>query len=74
MKILPIFALLLLSACSPYEPLIDLKSSKEPRNAQMDLMECEWLIERYGDTWYKFAPDEDMVRACLKNRGQAVLN
>ncbi|WP_148560801.1 hypothetical protein [Magnetospira sp. QH-2] len=64
-------ALLTTSACSgPWEPLVDLKASEDEtaRTMQEDLMECEWLTDRYGDG------DEQEVRRCMQGRGHSVLN
>lgn len=74
MRTLILLSLTLLTACAGYEPLVDLKASKSPKTMQADLMECEWLVERYGDHWFRAAPDEAMVRKCLEGRGHSVLN
>lgn len=64
--------LIALSACTsaPYEPIVDLKASRNPKHAQEDLMECEWLIQRYN----KGVIEASMVRKCLDGRGHSVLN
>ena len=70
-------AALILAGCAakPFEPVVDLKVSEKPGEMQEDLMSCEWLIKRYGpDHWFRAAPDENMVRKCLKGRGHNVLN
>ena len=69
-----IIPLLTLIGCGTYEPLIDLKASKEgkAKHAQEDHMECEWLIERYAEGL--FTDENEMIRKCLDGRGHSVLN
>ncbi len=55
------------AACSPsYEPVIDLKASKNPSEAQMDWMGCEWLVNKYG-------LDNAATTKCLEGRGHSVI-
>lgn len=65
-----IIALVLLAAgtaaCSTYEPVIDLKASKNPAEAQMDWMGCEWLVEKYG-------LNDDATTKCIEGRGHSVI-
>lgn len=67
-RALVIFVGAALAACnSPtYEPVIDLKASKNPGEAQMDWMGCEWLVKKYG------LEDEATTR-CLEGRGHSVI-
>lgn len=60
-----------LAACSSsgrdaYEPVIDLKASKNPGEAQMDWMGCEWLVKKYG-------LENDATTKCLEGRGHSVI-
>ena len=74
MKYLIILPFLFMIGCETYEPLIDLKASKEgkAKHAQEDHMECEWLIEKFTEGWFK--DDAEMVRKCLGGRGHSVIN
>ena len=65
--------LLFLASCSDFEPLIDLKASEgeKAKHAQEDHMECEWLIEKFTEGWFK--DDAEMVRKCLDGRGHSVI-
>ena len=63
-------ALSALAACSSWEPVIDLKASKEPRTAQEDWMECEWLAKKYAS----YGSQDPMTAKCLGGRGHSVLN
>lgn len=61
-----LIAATLLTACTKYEPIVDLKASKNPGEFQTDWQQCESLSEKYdlghgGET------------ACLKGRGHNVL-
>tara|TARA_R110001599_G_scaffold322880_1_gene534249 strand:+ start:4847 stop:5077 length:231 start_codon:yes stop_codon:yes gene_type:complete len=66
--------LLFLAGCGNFEPLIDLKASEgeKAKHAQEDHMECEWLIEKFTEGWFK--DDAEMVRKCLDGRGHSVIN
>ena len=72
--IILIIPLLFLAACGEFEPLIDLKASEgeKAKHAQEDHMECEWLIEKFTEGWFK--DDAEMVRKCLSGRGHSVIN
>ena len=74
MKYLIILPILFITGCGTYEPLIDLKASKEgkAKHAQEDHMECEWLIDRYAKGL--FTDDTEMIRKCLNGRGHSVIN
>lgn len=62
-----IILLTALAACSSkYDPVIDLKASKNPGEAQIDTMGCEWLVTRYG-------LEDAAVQRCLEGRGHSVL-
>ena len=62
-----ILLLTALIACSDkYEPVIDLKASRSPGEAQMDTMGCEWLAHRYG-------LEDAAVLQCLEGRGHSVI-
>ena len=63
-----ILALSLLAGCSSgtYEPVMDLKASKNPGEAQMDWMGCEWLVKKYG-------LEDEATAKCLEGRGHSVL-
>lgn len=62
-----IIVLAALAACSSkYDPVIDLKASKNPGDAQMDTMGCEWLVDRYE-------LEDAAVQRCLEGRGHSVL-
>lgn len=65
-----VVALLALAACSAWEPVIDLKASKNPSEAQMDWMGCEWLAKKYSS----YGSEEPMTAKCLSGRGHSVLN
>ncbi|WP_217424153.1 hypothetical protein, partial [Magnetospirillum sp. UT-4] len=56
------------SACSSptYEPVMDLKASKNPAEAQMDWMGCEWLVNKYG-------LEDSATTKCLEGRGHSVI-
>lgn len=69
MKRLLIIALALgLAACSKgvYEPVVDLKVSKNPSEMQMDWMGCEFLIKKYG-------LEDESTTKCLEGRGHNVI-
>ena len=74
MKYLIILPILFITGCRTYEPLNDLKASKEgkAKHAQEDHMECEWLIDRYAKGL--FTDDTEMIRKCLDGRGHSVIN
>ena len=57
-----------ISGCSKgaYEPIMDLKASKNPSEAQMDWMGCEFLIKKYG-------LEDEATTKCLEGRGHSVL-
>lgn len=59
---------LTLAACSSpkYEPVVDLKASKNPGEFQVDWQQCEWLVQKYG-------LDHPAEGVCLKGRGHNVL-
>lgn len=56
----------LTTACSRYEPVVDLKASKNPGEFQVDWQQCEWLTDKYG-------LDHSAETQCLKGRGHAVI-
>ena len=45
---------------------------EKAKHAQEDHMECEWLIEKFTEGWFK--DDAEMVRKCLDGRGHSVIN
>lgn len=69
-----LFAIVLVAGCTEtrYQPLVDVKASKQPANVQEDQMFCEWLANHAEATW--FGPDDkELTRRCLKGRGVSVL-
>jgi len=65
-----------LAGCTRYEPIVDLRASKE--NAQLfqrDLNECRQLVEPAKSFWTM--GDEfwvqEMINNCLSGRGHSVL-
>lgn len=61
-------AVLALAACSKgeYEPVVDLKASKNPGEMQVDWQQCEWLVKKYG-------MDDAATTQCLEGRGHNVI-
>lgn len=59
-------ALLVLGACSRYEPVVDLKASKDPREFQESWMSCEWLTDKYDLS-------HEAISNCLKGRGFSII-
>ncbi|CAA7622844.1 hypothetical protein MTBUT4_440042 [Magnetospirillum sp. UT-4] len=45
---------------------MDLKASKNPAEAQMDWMGCEWLVNKYG-------LEDSATTKCLEGRGHSVI-
>ncbi|OAN49876.1 hypothetical protein A6A04_18720 [Paramagnetospirillum marisnigri] len=63
-----IAAMSILAGCSQgtYEPVVDLKASKNPAEMQMDWMGCEFLIKKYG-------LEDAATTKCLEGRGHNVI-
>jgi len=73
-KLLYVVALIVvgLTAGCAYQPLVDVKASKQPAAVQEDQMFCEWLIGKSETKWFG-SSDEEMIRRCLKGRGVSVI-
>ena len=56
----------LLAGCSKYEPVVDLKASKNPGEMQVDWQQCEWLANKYD-------LDHSAETTCLRGRGHNVI-
>jgi|TARA_R110002020_G_scaffold297278_3_gene513079 hypothetical protein len=79
-----IICLLALGACTTkWEPIVDVRASKEPREITRDILECRELtkdIKGFGpfcepDTLFASCkPANDPIRHCLSNRGHSILN
>ncbi len=59
---------LALAGCSKgeYEPIVDLKASKNPGEMQVDWQQCEWLVKKYG-------MEDAATTKCLEGRGHSVM-
>jgi hypothetical protein len=49
-----------------YEPVVDLKASKNPGEMQVDWQQCEWLAKKYG-------MEDAATTKCLEGRGHSVM-
>ena len=69
----------LLASCSSYEPVADLRASKDAHLFQRDVYECERLALDAGG-WYDWFPLQAksdysvMVDRCLKGRGHSIIS
>jgi hypothetical protein len=64
--IILIICAVLMLGCAKYEPVVDLKASKNPGEMQVDWQQCEWLANKYD-------LDHSAETTCLKNRGHNVI-
>ena len=67
LKFAVIASVAILAGCSSkYEPVVDLKASKNPSEFQMDWMGCEWLANKYE-------LDHAAESRCLTGRGHSII-
>jgi len=65
-SLLLLSSLLLFAGCAKYEPIVDLKATKNPQLFQEDWMECEWLKNKYD-------LDHEAETKCLQGRGASII-
>ena len=68
--LLPVF---LLMGCA-YNPVVDLKASKDANSFQEDRQHCKLLIKEEFNAFYAAWYDRELLSRCLNGRGHNVLN
>ena len=73
-KLLIILLVFLLVGCASYQPIADLKASKNASNYQEDKHHCKSLIKEEFNAFYAAWYDRELISRCLNGRGHNVLN
>lgn len=73
-KIIFLFATLLLVGCAGYQPVADLRASKDANSYQEDRQHCRLLIKEEFNAFYAAWYDRELLSRCLNGRGHNVLN
>ena len=76
-KLILISLLLLTSACGmtkDFNPLVDLKGSKNGAMAQEDKIMCRAIIKMETNALYAAWYDRELITNCMQGRGHSVLN
>ena len=73
-KIILLLSTLLLVGCASYNPIPDLKASKNANNFQEDRQHCKLLIKEEFNAFYAAWYDRELLSRCLNGRGHNVLN
>ena len=64
----------LLVGCASYQPIADLKASKDANSFQEDRQHCRLLIKEEFNAFYAAWYDRELLSRCLNVRGHNVLN
>ena len=64
----------LLVSCASYQPIADLKASKNANDFQEDRQHCKLLIKEEFNAFYSAWYDRELLSRCLNGRGHNVLN
>ena len=73
-KIVFILLTFLLTSCASYQPVTDLKASKNANDYQEDKHHCRLLIKEEFNAFYAAWYDRELLSRCLNGRGHNVLN
>ena len=73
-KIVIILLAFLLVGCASYQPIADLKASKNANDYQEDRQHCRLLIKEEFNAFYAAWYDRELLSRCLNGRGHNVLN
>ena len=73
-KLISILALSLLVGCASYQPIPDLKASKNANTFQEDKHHCKMLIKEEFNAFYSAWYDRELLSRCLNGRGHNILN
>ena len=73
-KLLIILLAFLLVGCASYQPIADLKASKNANDFQEDRQHCKLLIKEEFNAFYAAWYDRELLSRCLNGRGHNVLN
>ena len=73
-KIILLFSTLLLVSCASYDPIADLKASKDANSFQEDRQHCIMLINEEFNAFYAAWYDRELLSRCLNGRGHNILN
>ena len=73
-KLISILAFSLLVGCAAYQPIPDLKASKDANSFQEDRQHCRMLIKEEFNAFYAAWYDRELLSRCLNGRGHNVLN
>ena len=73
-KLLIILLSFLLVSCAAYQPIADLKASKNANYFQEDRQHCRLLIKEEFNAFYAAWYDRELLSRCLNGRGHNILN
>jgi len=73
-KIIIVLFVFLLVGCASYQPVTDLKASKNANNYEEDKQHCRLLIKEEFNAFYAAWYDRELLSRCLNGRGHNVLN
>ena len=73
-KLISILALNFLVGCAAYQPIPDLKASKNANSFQEDKHHCKMLIKEEFNAFYAAWYDRELLSRCLNGRGHNILN
>ena len=73
-KLLIVLLSFLLVSCASYQPIADLKASKNANYFQEDRQHCRLLIKEEFNAFYAAWYDRELLSRCLNGRGHNVLN
>ena len=73
-KLISILAFSLLVGCAAYQPIPDLKASKDANSFQEDRQHCRMLIKEEFNAFYSAWYDRELLSRCLNGRGHNILN
>ena len=73
-KLSLILLVFLLVGCASYQPIADLKASKDANSFQEDRQHCRLLIKEEFNAFYAAWYDRELLSRCLNGRGHNVLN
>ena len=73
-KIILLFSTLFLFSCASYQPVADLRASKDANSIQEDRQHCRLLIKEEFNAFYAAWYDRELLSRCLNGRGHNVLN
>tara|TARA_Y100000401_G_C8215371_1_gene170566 strand:+ start:328 stop:576 length:249 start_codon:yes stop_codon:yes gene_type:complete len=69
-----LLASMMLVGCASYNPVADLKASKNANSFQEDRQHCKLLIKEEFNAFYAAWYDRELLSRCLNGRGHNVLN